>query len=471
MNTTYKTLLMIFLLWCTAGSLSAKERLLVYYQAVQDQCFAQQTLPSLQDFAEKEDLELVISNQITDGLPEEITTTPAIIFQNGKGTAVYAGRYTEFSSIRNFVRIARISKQSVLDLEKESVWIKNCGRAQIALALKVTPLNGARLPDFSEETLKVTLVKGLSAGMEAYTKTKKAALKRTDRLFYLDVHPYINTEGQLYLSMAIFSSFSCIDPIVERFDTPFVGDRENAAAISQALGRYAIQSIENNLIHSKIGDAYTAISDDIPIRSWEDLGYPKPKRETKAEDKSVLPDFALPKIWQLVGPINTKVPLIQFHFAAPLERYAGEVRQASGQIELDEQNQIKSGDFKVAVNSLTMGMASFDAKVLKSYLKARKHPESSFQFKQVRLRAPLTWGHNGHATIIGDFELLGKTRPVSMNAILVPGVDDQGQPILIVQGDFQLNITDLFGIKGPDGPDPAKKTLVFNLSFLMEAIQ
>ncbi|MEM6378174.1 MAG: hypothetical protein AAF705_08170, partial [Bacteroidota bacterium] len=68
-------------------------------------------------------------------------------------------------------------------------------------------------------------------------------------------------------------------------------------------------------------------------------------------------------------------------------------------------------------------------------------------------------------------ELLGKTREVIMNAILVPGANDQGHPILIVQGDFRLNITDLFGIKGPDGPDPAKKTLVFNLSFLMEAAE
>lgn len=470
MNITYHHLWSISLLLCIGFSLSAKERLLVYYQAEQDLYFAKQTLPALKAFAEKEELELMITDQIDTGLPEEITTTPAIVFQNTIGTAVYAGRYTEFSSIRNFVRIARISKQSALPFEKEAVWLSRNGRAQIALALKITSTSGNLPLGFSVEDFETNIKKGLSNGLNNYSWVDKADLKRTDRLFYLDIHPYLNAEGQLYLSTAIFSSFSCIDPILEKFDTPVQGALVEVGGLSQKIGNQVRLFIAEILAHSKIGDAYTSVPLSIPIASFEDLGYPSPKAEVALNSAAEVPDFALPKRWKMVGPVNPKIPLIQFHFSAPLERYAGEVRKASGEIQLDDQGQIKSGNFKVAVNSLTMGMASFDAKVLKSYLKAKKHPESSFQFKEVRLREPLAWGKNGNATIIGDFELLGKTRTVIMNAILVPAIDDKGQPILIVQGDFQLNITDLFGIKGPDGPDPAKKKLVFNLSFLMEAV-
>lgn len=459
----------IFLL-CIGFSLPAKERLLVFYQAEQDYVFAAQTLPTLKAFAEQEELELIITNQISQGLPEEITTTPAIVFQNPVGTAIYAGRYTEFSSIRNFVRIARISKQSALPLEKKAVWLKTCGRTQIALALKITAPSGSIPAGFSAADLEKKIKKGLSKGLNAYNWHDQAALKRTDRLFYLDIHPYVNAEGQLYLSTAIFSSFSCIDPIQEKFDTPINGALKDAGILSQSIGQQTSSFIAVTMADSKIGDAYTPIPLSIPGASFADLGYPSPIANTVARSSMDFPDAPLPKRWKMVGPIDAKIPLIQFHFSAPLERYAGEVRKASGKIQLDEQGQIKSGDFKVEVKSLTMGMADFDAKVLKSYLKAKKHPESHFRFKEVRLREALAWGQNGNATIIGDFELLGKTREVSMNAILVPSINDQGQPILIVQGDFQLNITDLFGIKGPDGPAPAKKTLVFNLSFLMEAV-
>lgn len=470
MNIPYHYLWSISFVLYFGCSLSAKERLLVYYQAEEDLYFAKQTLPALKVFAEKEELELIITDQIDTGLPEEITMTPAIVFQNTIGTAVYAGRYTEFSSIRNFVRIARISKQSVLPFEKEAVWLRKSGRAQIALALKITSTSGNIPPGFSVEDFETNITKGLSSGLNNYNWLDKADLKRTDRLFYLDIHPYINTDGQLYLSMAIYSSFSCIDPILEKFDTPVQGALVDVGVLSQKIGNQVRLLIAEVLAHSKNGDAYTSVPLSIPIASFKELGYPSPKAEVTINATTDLPGFALPTRWRMTGPINPKTPLIQFHFSAPLERYAGEVRKASGEIQLDDQGQIKSGDFKVAVNSLTMGMASFDAKVLKSYLKAKKHPESSFQFKEVRLREPLAWGKSGNATIIGDFELLGKTRAVSMNAILVPTIDDKGQPILIVQGDFQLNITDLFGIKGPDGPDPAKKTLVFNLSFLMEAV-
>ncbi|GAB5551608.1 MAG: hypothetical protein Sapg2KO_11990 [Saprospiraceae bacterium] len=469
LNSINHLLATIFLL-CIGFSLAAKERLLVFYQAEQDYVFAAQTLPTLEVFAEKEELELVITNQLSQGLPEEITTTPAIVFQNPVGTAIYSGRYTEFSSIRNFIRIARISKQSPLPLEKEAVWLKTCGRTQIALALKITVPSGSLPAGFSVADLETKIKEGLSNGLNTYSWLDQAALKRTDRLFYLDIHPYINAEGQLYLSTAIFSSFSCIDPIQEKFETPINGPLGEAGILSQLIGQQTSNFIAATMADSKIGDAYTPIPLSIPNASFTDLGYPNPIASTAARSSISFPDTPLPKRWRMVGPVNPKTPLIQFHFSAPLERYAGEVRKASGEIQLDDQGQIKSGDFKVEVKSLTMGMADFDAKVLKSYLKAKKHPESRFRFKEVRLREALVWGQNGNASIIGDFELLGKTREVSMNAILVPSINAKSQPILIVQGDFQLNITDLFGIKGPDGPAPAKKTLVFNLSFLMEAV-
>ena len=64
-------------------------------------------------------------------------------------------------------------------------------------------------------------------------------------------------------------------------------------------------------------------------------------------------------------------------------------------------------------------------------------------------------------TVTGRFELMGVTVPLSVNAQAEPALDEDGSPWLDVRARFVLRLGAAFGLKGPDGPDPANDTLEF----------
>ncbi|MEL6973481.1 MAG: hypothetical protein AAFO02_25215, partial [Bacteroidota bacterium] len=78
------------------------EKLIVFTQE-KDEHFRSTSLPKVRDWASAEGLELLELNA-TDGTPADITATPAIVFQNQQGRALYASRYAELGTIKNFVR-------------------------------------------------------------------------------------------------------------------------------------------------------------------------------------------------------------------------------------------------------------------------------------------------------------------------------------------------------------------------------
>ncbi|MEO0338874.1 MAG: YceI family protein [Bacteroidota bacterium] len=462
----YRIAVILFMCFHLGQIYAQGERMLVFLQPDSDHYFRNNTLSQLEQFAEQENIEILI-NDIEEGLPSAITTTPAIVLQTAKGNAVYAGRYAELNTIKNFVRVARINPQPEAIFEKPTVWVKQDGRSQTAIALKITNIQGTK-GDVQQKDLEQVIKAGISNGLEGYNFQEVAGLQRSDRLFYLDLHPFVDKNGEVYLSQAIFSQFSCIDPIYEQFDQPWSSTQTGIQDLGKKIGAATAKFISTTLAQSAIGDAWTAVPTTVAVRSLEELGFPLPEDQS-GNSKIDFPDSPVPLSWKMTGPINEKTPIIQFNFLAPLDRYAGELRKATGSMSFQDSEQIQSGNFVVDVKSLTMGMESFDAKVLKSYVKAKRYPESSFDFKQIQLNGPLIWGQTTTAAVPGTFEMMGKERPVTMNAQLTPSLDAAGNAILIVQADFSLNITDLFGIKGPDGPSPAKKTLSFNLNFLMEA--
>ena len=116
-----------------------------------------------------------------------------------------------------------------------------------------------------------------------------------------------------------------------------------------------------------------------------------------------------------------------------------------------------------------MGMESFDYNVLNKYIKAYKFPESSFAFQASEELPSLRFGETTSCTVQGSFKLMRKNQPVEVEAQLTPLIDANGIPFLQVNATFSLNVVDDFGIKGPDGPNPARKTMLFNLNFLMKS--
>ncbi len=162
------------------------------------------------------------------------------------------------------------------------------------------------------------------------------------------------------------------------------------------------------------------------------------------------------------------MPALSFHFQAPLERYAGEVSQLEGKLRFDEKNQLLGGEFEVEVSSLSMGMADLDEKVLKKYLKAKKFPKASFRFDLDDTPLPLNAAGQMIA-IPGQFSLMNETIELPIQAQFQMISDDAGKTQLWANGQFSLNITEDFGIEGPDGPSPSRETMIFYFSLLLNS--
>lgn len=456
----------LLLLSISCVGFTQKEQLIVFAQKHMDVCFTQAHLPDIRSFAASEDIEF-IERDITEGLPPEITTTPAIIFQNGKGRSIYAGRYAELNTIQNFVRTARLRATQTVNLQRQNIFLWADGRAKIAVSVKLTSLIGPELHQVDTIGFYARALQAMEKRMQLFQWTRTVELKRTDRSFYLDLHPYINEEGQLFLGMAIFSQFNCITPLFQNFEQIMPGPFATFEQLFERVGEQLERLIQEQLKQSTIGDAYSAIPASIPAVSWKTIGLSLPALE---ENKycAISSDQSLPKNWEYAGAIDAKIPTVQFRFMEPLERYSGEMRKMQGNLKLNNEGLIESGYFEVDTRSMTMGMESLDKKVLKSYLKAKRFPKSSFRFINTQGLNTLRWGMTSSLAIEGIFYLMKYKKRIVVKAMITPLVDELGNPLLSVQANFELNITDDFGIAGPDGPDPAKKMLLFNLNFLMK---
>ncbi|MEL7533275.1 MAG: YceI family protein [Bacteroidota bacterium] len=440
------------------------EKLIVFLQAEKDQSFEQENLPQLKRYCQSNQIELIVKSA-EEGLPEEISSTPAIVFQTDNKRLIYAGRYQEFSSIENFIRTGRFRNPVQSSFCKEAVWLKQEGRTQLMAVAKLTQLSGSLAAGFEEERFAKQAFNAISQGLSQFEQKSQACISQTDRIFYLDFHPYRAENAQLFLSLELYSQFSCIDPVY-RLEGLRVPANDWDALFAEA-GRQFAQQIELTLAKSKIGDALSSVANDIPFRTWESLGLAFPAG-VKNPKEEVMNLDQLAGVWTYTGVPDARIPALSFHFQAPLERYAGEVSQLAGQLRFDEANRLLSGDFTVEVSSLSMGMADLDEKVLRKYLKAKKFPEARFQFDLKD--APLALNSSAQLVAIpGQFSLMDQRIELPMQAQFQMLTDDAGQPQLWANGQFSLNISQDFGIEGPDGPSPSRETMIFYFSLLLNS--
>ncbi|MEM7515171.1 MAG: hypothetical protein AAF388_29860, partial [Bacteroidota bacterium] len=280
--------------------------------------------------------------------------------------------------------------------------------------------------------------------------------------FYLDIHPYFQKDGKLWLSMEIYSQYSCKDPIYSNFGQPLASLKEVTSTFEQ--------EVLKAMTASQIGDAFSPVSDEVKMKSWEELGLALPE-----VDQKTLASFqeapALPTSWVFGQSLEEDIPIVQFRFRAPLDRYIGEIRKIDGTLNWDASTKSLQGQFIADMQSLTMGMESFDYNVLNKYVKAYRFPNSSFEFSSQVAVEEIAFGEILPLRVKGTFELMRKKEEVEVIAQLTPVLDEAGNPLLMVSASFELNVVDDFRIKGPDGPDPARKMMEFDLNFLMKASQ
>lgn len=435
---------------------------LIIFTQVEDTFFVKNTLPKIMDLAKNKKI-VVKLQDAKNGLPEGINATPCLVYQNALGRSIYAARYTEFSTIENFIRTSRVVPQQQVVNEKRDVLAMQQGRLQVIAALKITALQGEKLNGFDENEFQVFAKKTIDSVMQKFDNQLLVNLSKTDRVFYFDLHPYLDKQGELFLTYEIYSQFSCIQPIFSRLNLPVHGDWRYRNILLAKVAEIVETEILRQLKQSKNGDALSPVSNETPIKTWSELNLDLPK--STSTNNVVSSDTPLKKNWTYAGAIDPDVPALQFRFMSPLDRYVGEVKRLKGDLQLNDNQQLISGFFEVETNSVTMGIPDFDEKIHKKYIKAPKFPKATFRFNDLQNLPKIAWNKTTSCEVYGDFTMVGKTKKVAMQTQLTPTMADNGEILLLVQATFSLNITDDFGINGPDGPEIAKKTMNFNLNF------
>ncbi len=444
---------------------SKDEQLIVFSQET-DKHFKTTTLAQLEAYCVEKGIDFIqIDTQ--KGIPQQIHSTPAIVYQNFRGRSIYSSRYAEFSTLKNFIRTSKVVAQEEHSNCKKEVLLWKDGRNQIAISLKITDLTGSIPKNYNVADFRLSIIDGLLEKMNYFNLADEVCLNKTDRLFYLDIHPFCSANNELFVSTELYSKFSCKTPIYSQLNDPIRGNFDEMESIFSKIGVQIQEEIIQQKENSNIGDAFSSISDKIAKVSWEKLDLMLPKQSSKNYDV-VEGSFDLSNDWQFKGPIDEDVPIVQFRFMAPLDRYVGEIRELEGTIQLSDQKVLKTGTFTANMKSLTMGMADFDKNVLTKYIKAAKYPTASFTFSDVPAVEKLQLGETNFYTIDGTFELMKKEQIVPVNAQLTPIIDTEGELVLQVSASFQLNVVNDFGIKGPDGPSPAREIMLFDLNFLMQ---
>ena len=390
-----------------------------------------------------------------EGAPACITATPALLFQSPQGRTLFGGKLTEWSAIENFIRAARSRAVAPEAAPAGPILVRREGRQSIGFPLKWTGWQGETPASGWQAAFLPALEKSLGARSEW-----AAGFFPTDRRFYLDIHPYAQGDS-VFLSLAVFSQFDCIHPIFDNFGQPLVGTiAERGVLLNRAASVFA-QAVQERLEDIPAGDALFALPENTSLARFEERGLRIPQ-ETKAAAQPFPAPHSEPLSGQWSRPqaLGEGQPLLQFNFPSPLERYAGEVRQLSGNLTYEE-GQL-SGEFVAGLQSLTMGMAELDAKVLKQYLKVRRYATATFSFKGQAL--DIHWDQDNRARIAGSFHFLGENVPLIVDAQLQPRSADGA---IEVQVQFELNIARPFGLPGPDGPPAARERLQFSLQFQM----
>ncbi len=440
------------------------EKLIVFTQE-QDQHFRSSCLPRLQEWTKMEGIEL-IERSAAEGVPTEITATPAIVFQNDRGRAIYASRYAELGTIKNFVRTNRLRPQANQTFCTDQVLQLKNGRASLNAPVKLTALTGELPESWSEAAFRQAALDNIAQGMNEYEAQDEACLARTDRAFYCDFHPYRSEDGMLYLSLELYSMFNCIRPVFTTGETALSGSFEDYATVFQAAGSLLQEMITRQVQQSEIGDAWSPLTDDITVVDWEGFGLALPENVATATPSRT--DYTVAQQWSGTVPVVPGVPALFFRFMEPLDRYAGEVPDFNGQLSLDSEGRIRSGEFSAELKSLTMGMAELDDKVKKKYIYTRRFPEASFSFDLSEDQAVLLQaGQLNRVPVEGTFTFMKQEKQMKVQAELTPELLESGKQQMMVHVQFDLNVTDDYGIAGPDGPDPARKTMIFDLNFIM----
>lgn len=448
-----------------------QDQLIIFTQAKNSklsETFEFKFLPEIQNLTDNLGISLHVIRAKT-GAPDEVAITPLIVFQNYRGRSIFQGRYTDLNTIAHFIRTSRAIPQGRALNQQENIPVWRHGRAVIAAPIKITKLAGALPKGYDEEVFKEVAKRAILNGFSKFQEEKTVVLRRTDRSFYMDFYPYLSNE-ELMVSLALYSQFNCIEPVFVRFENPVRGKWGNFERIFSEAGKIFEEEVLQQIRASTIGDGFNPISSSVPLKSWEELGLalPNPSKEEKSQ---AVTDVQLAKHWVVDDSDNSDSPRLQFRFLPPMDSYAGEATDLTGELHLGDDPDFEStnGWIEVTINSSTMGSKDLDATIHTKIIKIRKYPKARFTLTKIEgAGLPLAFGEIAQIDVFGTFELVGKSIPMVARAQIEPIFAENNKPQLHITATSKIRLKESFNIEGPLGPMPASDILVFYLDFMMQ---
>ena len=407
-----------------------------------------------------------------NALPEELTVTPMLIYQNHQGRAIYQGRYTTLNRVRNFVRLQRQHHIPAQAYHKARMLERDWDRGKIFVDAKITPIKGEALDEAATTAFLEQAWTGIRSALKAFTWRDTTLVPPTALKFYFDFHPYRGKDGKVYVSYDLFSHYDCINPIYSVSGAKAAKQAKPEKAFAQAASALE-KALMSQLQKSELGDAYWALPAKTQKISWEEFGYPLPPRPRK--DRKQVGDEVpkLAKSWILSEPGEAHAPMLNFHFPPPLQQYAGEVPGLRGELELGEDFKLEKakGRFTVDLNSVTMGIPELDSALYKKMFLVDKFPTAELEFEGVTGdNGVLKWSRFNLVQIPAKLHFKGKTVEVLLPSQWEPVLKEDGQVYLHTKGFFKLDqLKEAFGLEQPPGPENANNSLVFHFDLLFRA--
>lgn len=429
---------------------------------------ADEVVPGFRALAE----ELGVAVRVLDasrGAPDEVALAPLFVYQNHRGRSIYQGRTTSPERFVNFLRTSRVAPQGDEPTVLEDAPVLRLGRVRIGAALKLTALSGDAPPGHDAGRFEAEARRGLAAGFERFAFEERVELGRSDRLFYLDLHPWRGADGELAVSIEAYSQFHCKEPVFSRLHEPVTGTWVDRADVFAAAARALEEAVLAEIAEPDGGDGFVPVPDAVPVASWEALELSLPPAPERAAADLGAAD--LPRAWRVAAPEPGDPPRVQFRFPAPLDWLRGEAGAVAGELVLAGPGRLHgaSGHVEADAASVTLGEDELDQTVHGAgYLEVESHPTARFALEAFEAEADLAYGRLTQAVATGRFELRGRAVPLTVRVQLEPIVAADDRPRLVASGAFTLPLRDPWGLEGPGGPEPANSTLVFDVHLVLE---
>lgn len=431
--------------------------------------FIEKVLPEIRDMCK--DMGLALSQEtVSHGVPQEVGITPLIVYQNHLGRSVYQGRTTTLDRVKRFIRTSRRipQGQDALVLQKTPLW--RIGHAAVWSPIKISDLGGTQPKRYEPDTFQKEALAAILSGFSSYSMEEQARLKRSDRGFYMDFYPWRSEDGTVYLSLALFSQFHCKKPVFQTGDNKIIGPYKKRKALFDKAAKLMEEKVKQVINDPLGGDGFDPVSSNIPVVTWETLGYPLPPAPA-GKSAMTASDVSLSTSFRMAKQNDDGTPLIQFRFPPPLDQYSGEFTQVTGNLTFPEDLSFSgmTGAVYAHSHSITMGEPDLDKTLISSlFLNQATFPTSSFLLESTQSSdTSLAFGRLSLLNITGSFHLKGKSVSLSLPVEIEAVLDDNEEPVILIRGSFSIDLRE-FGIEGATGPEPQKYTLLIDLNLAMK---